>query len=118
MACLRGTSGTFIVPAFALTERVTSRPTALEDAAGLDIPTFAVVVVVVAVVVVALVGLLIDALATVRPTIFRVVFLSLVGRAALALVVIFRGAKLWLDRKGRLHHLRDLLVSVKDPSWT
>ena len=93
MAGLRGTSGTFIVPAFALTERVTSRPTALEDAAGLDIPTFAVVVVVVAVVIVALIGLLIDALETVRPTIFRVVFLSLVGRAALALVVIFRGSE-------------------------
>ena len=93
MAGLRGTSGTFIVPAFALTDRVTGRRTALEDAAGLGIPTFVVVAVVVAVVVVPQDELLIDVLLErVRPTIFRVVLLSLVGRAALALVVVFRGS--------------------------
>ena len=89
LAGLRGASAaTFIVPALALTERVTGRPTAPDAVAGLDIPTF--VAVVVAVVAAALVELLTDVLDTVRLMIFRVVLLPLVGRGALALVVIFR----------------------------
>lgn len=92
VAGLRGASATFIVPTFALTDRVTGRPTALDAVAGLDIAAFAVVAVVVAVVVVALVELLPDVLETVRLTIFRVALLSLVGRGVLALVVVFRGS--------------------------
>ena len=89
LAGLRGASAaTFIVPALALTERVTGRPTAPDAVAGLDIPTL--VAVVVAVVAAALVELLTDVLDTVRLMIFRVVLLPLVGRGALALVVIFR----------------------------